>query len=101
MNYSTYRDDEGKPFVLPSVRAAESKILNSLMNKEYAAIGGEPAYGTLSADLAFGEGNSITSEGNIFNFITSNIVKIFKREWFALDQLSRLPREATLYLQRG
>merc|ERR1712018_319880 len=52
-----------KPFVLPSVRKAEEKILTSLMNKEYAAIGGEPEYGRLSANLAFGDGNSIVAEG--------------------------------------
>jgi len=63
LGVGAYRDDEGKPFVLPSVRAAESKILNSLMNKEYTQIGGEPAYGTLSANLAFGEGNSVVAEG--------------------------------------
>jgi len=63
LGVGAYRDDEGKPFVLPSVRAAENKILSSLMNKEYAAIGGEPDYGKLSANLAFGEGNSIVAEG--------------------------------------
>merc|ERR1712018_734131 len=52
-----------KPFVLPSVRKAEEKILTSLMNKEYAAIGGEPEYGRLSANLAFGDGNAIVREG--------------------------------------
>ena len=63
LGVGAYRDDQGKPFVLPSVRTAESKILNSLMNKEYTQIGGEPAYGTLSANLAFGEGNSVVAEG--------------------------------------
>ena len=33
LGVGAYRDDEGKPFVLPSVRAAENKILSSLMNK--------------------------------------------------------------------
>jgi len=63
LGVGAYRDDQGKPFVLPSVRKAEEKILTSLMNKEYAAIGGEPEYGRLSANLAFGDGNAIVSEG--------------------------------------
>merc|ERR1719429_787183 len=63
LGVGAYRDDQGKPFVLPCVRAAENKILSGLMNKEYAAIGGEPDYGKLSANLAFGEGNSIVAEG--------------------------------------
>jgi len=63
LGVGAYRDDQGKPFVLPSVRKAENKILTSNLNKEYAPIGGEPTYGNLSADLAFGDGNSITGEG--------------------------------------
>ena len=63
LGVGAYRDDQGKPFVLPSVRTAESKILTSLMNKEYAPITGESDFGKLSANLAFGEGNSIVSEG--------------------------------------
>ena len=62
LGVGAYRDDAGKPFVLPSVRAAEKNILNSLMNKEYAPIGGEADFGKLSANLAFGEGNSIVSD---------------------------------------
>ena len=58
-----YRDDQGQPFVLPSVKKAENKILTSNLNKEYAPIGGEPTFGHLSAKLAFGEGNSVTGEG--------------------------------------
>ena len=52
-----FRDDNGKPFVLPSVRAADKIIMERSMNKEYAAIGGEAEFGKLSANLAFGEGN--------------------------------------------
>ena len=63
LGVGAYRDDQGKPFVLPSVRKAENKILTSNLNKEYAPIGGEPSYGNLSADLAFGDGNSVTGEG--------------------------------------
>merc|ERR1711983_378846 len=63
LGVGAYRDDQGKPFVLPSVKAAEQKILTSSLNKEYAPIGGEADFGKMSADLAFGEGNSITSEG--------------------------------------
>ena len=46
-----YRDDKGQPFVLPSVKKAENKILTSNLNKEYAPIVGEPTFGHLSAKL--------------------------------------------------
>lgn len=57
LGVGAYRDDEGKPFVLPSVRKAEQIVLEKAMNHEYAPIGGEAQYGKLSANLAFGEGN--------------------------------------------
>lgn len=55
-----YRDDQGKPFVLPSVRSAEENIFNAKLNHEYAAIGGDAEYGKLSANLAFGDGKQTT-----------------------------------------
>jgi len=56
LGVGAYRDDAGKPFVLPSVRKAEQKIFDAKLNHEYAPIGGEPLFGKLSADLALGEG---------------------------------------------
>ena len=56
LGVGAYRDDAGKPFVLPSVRKAEEKIVAANMNHEYAAIGGDAEYCKLSANLAFGEG---------------------------------------------
>ena len=37
-----YRDDKGKPYVLPSVREAEKKVVDSALDKEYAGITGDP-----------------------------------------------------------
>ena len=56
LGVGAYRDDEGKPFVLPSVKKAEEALMGKNLNKEYAAIGGEAEFGKLSANLAFGEG---------------------------------------------
>lgn len=54
LGVGAYRDDSGKPFVLPSVRKAEMKIAEAAMNHEYAPIGGEAAFGKCAAELAFG-----------------------------------------------
>ena len=40
------------------------------MNKEYTTIDGDAAFTKLTADLAFGEGNSITAEGRNATFQT-------------------------------
>nr|CAX69569.1 glutamate oxaloacetate transaminase 2 [Schistosoma japonicum] len=50
-----YRDDNGKPFVLPSVKEAESLLLAKNLNKEYAPISGIPQFCDLSIKLALTE----------------------------------------------
>jgi len=47
-------DDKGKPYVLPSVRAAEKAIVTSNLDKEYAGITGVPAFAKAAAVLAYG-----------------------------------------------
>lgn len=58
-----YRDDNGKPFVLPSVRKAEDNIRNKGMDKEYSPISGNPEFCKNSINLALGEDNQIVPNG--------------------------------------
>ncbi|CAK9294963.1 unnamed protein product [Gordionus sp. m RMFG-2023] len=53
----TYRDDNGKPYVLETVKKAEKMMLANNMDKEYTTISGIPNFCKLSAKLAFGEDN--------------------------------------------
>lgn len=53
-----YRDDQGKPYVLPSVREAEQKIVSQQLNKEYAGITGVPEFTQSAAVLAYGADSS-------------------------------------------
>uniref|UniRef100_A0A2A4K1D0 Aspartate aminotransferase, mitochondrial n=1 Tax=Heliothis virescens TaxID=7102 RepID=A0A2A4K1D0_HELVI len=55
LGVGAYRDDEGKPFILPSVRKAEESIYQKCMNHEYSPIGGEAVYTKAVAELAFGD----------------------------------------------
>ena len=48
-------DDKGKPYVLPSVRSAENKIVSSELDKEYAGITGVPSFTKAAAILAYGD----------------------------------------------
>ncbi|XP_028417914.1 aspartate aminotransferase, mitochondrial-like [Dendronephthya gigantea] len=50
-----YRDNQGKPYVLPVVKKAESMIVSENLDKEYAPIAGMPAFAKASAQLAFGK----------------------------------------------
>ena len=98
LGVGAYRDDQGKPFVLPSVKAAEQKILTSSLNKEYAPIGGEADFGKMSADLAFGEGNNVTSEGRnvsvqcISGTGSLRVGANFLAKWFPGNKTIYLPK---------
>ena len=49
-----YRDDDGKPWVLPSVRKAEERVIAANMNKEYAPIVGVMDFVTSARAFALG-----------------------------------------------
>ncbi|KAL2265869.1 hypothetical protein VTJ83DRAFT_6969 [Remersonia thermophila] len=55
LGVGAYRDDKGKPYVLPSVRKAEEKVVSSRLNKEYAGITGVPEFTKAAAVLAYGK----------------------------------------------
>ncbi|KAF3800696.1 Aspartate aminotransferase [Colletotrichum gloeosporioides] len=58
LGVGAYRDDQGKPYVLPSVRAAEEKVVAAKLNKEYAGITGVPEFTKAAAVLAYGPDSS-------------------------------------------
>ncbi|KZF19953.1 aspartate aminotransferase [Xylona heveae TC161] len=65
LGVGAYRDDSGKPYVLPSVRAAEKKIIESNLDKEYAGITGVPSFTKAAALLAYGPNSTAISEDRI------------------------------------
>jgi aspartate aminotransferase len=60
-----YRDDKGKPYVLPSVKQAEKKIVDSNMDKEYAGITGVPAFTKAALQLAYGPDSAPVKEDRV------------------------------------
>ncbi|KAI4148577.1 MAG: hypothetical protein LQ340_005042 [Diploschistes diacapsis] len=65
LGVGAYRDDKGKPYVLPSVRAAEKKVIESNLDKEYAGITGVPAFTKAAAQLAYGSDSPAIKEDRI------------------------------------
>jgi aspartate aminotransferase len=59
LGVGAYRDDAGKPYVLPSVREAERRVVDAKMNKEYAGITGVPEFPAAAAKLAYGESSPV------------------------------------------
>lgn len=58
LGVGAYRDDKGKPYVLPSVRTAEKTLLAKEADKEYAGITGIPEFTSAAARLAYGESSA-------------------------------------------
>jgi len=65
LGVGAYRDDKGKPYVLPSVRTAEQKVVQQNLDKEYAGITGVPAFAKAAAELAYGKESAPLKEGRI------------------------------------
>merc|ERR1712230_330824 len=65
LGVGAYRDDQGKPYVLPSVRAAEEKVVSSKLDKEYAGITGVPDFTKAAALLAYGKDSAPLKEDRI------------------------------------
>ncbi|MCJ1278581.1 aspartate transaminase aat1 [Puttea exsequens] len=57
LGVGAYRDNSGKPYVLPSVKTAEKSVIGSGLDKEYAGITGVPAFTKAAAVLAYGSGS--------------------------------------------
>lgn len=61
----TTGDDQGKPYVLPSVRAAEQKVIDAKLDKEYAGITGVPNFTKEAALLAYGPDSQVIKEDRV------------------------------------
>ena len=65
LGVGAYRDDKGKPYVLPSVKTAERKVVDSTLDKEYAGITGVPAFTKAAAILAYGADSAVIKEDRL------------------------------------
>ncbi|KAJ0405665.1 hypothetical protein ATCC90586_004468 [Pythium insidiosum] len=65
LGVGAYRDDDGKPYVLPSVQEAERRIMAAGKNKEYAGIAGMKDFVELSLQFAYGEDSEALREKRV------------------------------------
>uniref|UniRef100_D3TM62 Aspartate aminotransferase n=1 Tax=Glossina morsitans morsitans TaxID=37546 RepID=D3TM62_GLOMM len=62
LGVGAYRDDHGNPWVLPSVRMAEERVVSKKLNKEYATILGIPEFYNKAIELALGKNSQVLQE---------------------------------------
>ena len=65
LGMGAYRDDDGKPYILPCVKAAEKLILDRNMDHEYAPIQGIDSYIAKCLKLAYGADSKALAENRI------------------------------------
>ncbi|KAF2404890.1 mitochondrial aspartate aminotransferas-like protein [Trichodelitschia bisporula] len=65
LGVGAYRDDQGKPYVLPSVRQAEKSLVDEALDKEYAGITGVPSFVKGAVELAYGPDSPVIKEGRV------------------------------------
>lgn len=68
LGVGAYRDGNGKPFVLPSVRAAEAQLAAKCLDHEYLGITGHESFRNNATKLAFADsGNNLVGEKRFAN----------------------------------
>jgi len=65
LGIGAYRTDEGKPYVLKCVRAAEEQLLSQNLNKEYLGQAGFGEFTKAGAKLVWGAGNPVLTNGRL------------------------------------
>lgn len=65
LGVGAYRDDDGKPFVLPCVKEAEKIISSSGLDHEYLPIGGNGKFCQAAAELAFGQQSNVIKDKTV------------------------------------
>lgn len=63
LGVGAYRDDAGKPYVLPSVKKAEEMMESKNLDHEYAPIGGSAEFGKAAITLALGDNSQCLKDG--------------------------------------
>ncbi|CAG9766522.1 unnamed protein product [Ceutorhynchus assimilis] len=71
LGVGAYRTDEGKPWVLPVVRAAEKTLANDdTLNKEYLPVLGLDLFSSLSTKMLLGNDSAAVTENRAFGVQT-------------------------------
>ncbi len=65
LSVGAYRDSDGKPWVLPSVRKAEERVMAKAMNKEYLPIVGDMEFVDCARKFALGKDSAALAEKRV------------------------------------
>ncbi|TXT07330.1 hypothetical protein VHUM_03050 [Vanrija humicola] len=65
LGQGAYKDNTGKPWILPAVAGAEAHLARHPRGHEYLHRFGHPTFRRLAAEVAFGAGSQLLAEGRV------------------------------------
>jgi len=95
LGVGAYRDDAGKPYILPSVRTAEELVISQKLNKEYAGITGIKTFVDAAVVLALGKDSAALKENRVAATQTLSGTGACR---VATEFLSRFAKSKDLYM---
>ncbi|KAJ2552576.1 Aspartate aminotransferase, cytoplasmic [Coemansia sp. RSA 1878] len=99
LGVGAYRDDNGKPWVLPVVRKAEQQLAQEAGDHEYLGVGGLPALTNGAQKLIFGADSAAIREQRVYSIQTisgtgANMVgAVFLKQF-------KQPTDAAVYISK-
>lgn len=78
LGVGAYRDEAGKPFILPSVKQAEELVAGKF-DKEYLPITGLAAFTKLAVQLAYGANSPLIKDGKVCLPVITSSAKSHQR----------------------
>jgi len=96
LGVGAYRDDDGKPWILPSVRKAEAKLIASAdYNHEYFPIVGSPKLCIEAKKLMYGDASPLDNMAAMQSLSGTGSLRVLfgfiKEQWLASGAGSELP----------
>lgn len=96
LGVGAYRHYDGKPYVLPVVKAAEEAVVAEPHNMEYLPIIGSKPFLQVSAELVFGEDSPMVKTGNYASIQTLSGTGALRMAFELLYKFSK-PNEPLVY----
>ncbi|KAJ1882082.1 Aspartate aminotransferase, cytoplasmic [Coemansia sp. RSA 486] len=100
LGVGAYRDDQGKPWVLPVVRKAEQRLANDpAANHEYLGVGGLPSLTSGAQNLIFGADSPAVRDGRVYTIQTISgtganmVAAVFLKQF-------KQPQDAAVYISK-
>ncbi|KAJ2732030.1 Aspartate aminotransferase, cytoplasmic [Coemansia sp. BCRC 34962] len=100
LGVGAYRDDNGKPWVLPVVREAERRLNEDPnFNHEYLGVGGLPALTNCAQKLIFGNNSPAIAQGRVYTMQTISgtganmVAAVFLKQF-------KQPNDAAVYISK-